>query len=121
MAARRVRRRHAPAGGAVEEDRTLVRTWAVRGTLHLLPPRDLGVGPPDGRSVTFLAPRVWIGNREVVEPSTAVQDVLRAFLDAYGPPDLDEMQRWSALDQPVLRAAVRELGNELDVEGTAAG
>jgi hypothetical protein len=198
---------------AVDPDRTLVKTWAVRGTLHLLPAADLptwaaalgtrsfprppswyayhGVtvedmaaieatvpevltgtpvtrerlaaavaeragrpqlepavlsgwgavlkpmaargelafGPPEGRSVTFVAPRAWVGDWETVEPATAVQDVLRAFLDAYGPANLDELQRWSALDKPVLRAAVTSLGDELvelDTEGhrgwtTAAG
>jgi hypothetical protein len=198
---------------ALTGDRTLVKTWAVRGTLHLLPAADLGTwaaalgtrsfprppswylyhgvsaddmaaieatvpevlgaepvtredlaaavaartgrpglaaallsgwgavlkpmaargqlafGPPDGRSVTFVAPRAWVGEWEAVDPATAVQDVLRAFLTAYGPADLDELARWSALDRPVLRAALAALAGELvelDVEGhrgwmTAAG
>lgn len=189
---------------AVAVERTLVKTWAVRGTLHLLPAADLptwtaalgtrrfprppswyayhhvtaedmaaieaavpevltgtpvtrerlaaevaartgrpgleeallsgwgavlkpmaargelAFGPPDGRHVTFVAPRAWVGEWEPVEPAQAVQDVLTAFLDAYGPADVDELQRWSALDRPVVRAAVAALGDELvelDVEG----
>jgi Winged helix DNA-binding domain len=198
---------------AVAVDRTLVKTWALRGTLHLLPAADLpmwvaalgtrsfprpkswyayhGVtpedmaaleavvpevlggtpmtreelatavarragrpqlavqlrsgwgavlkpmaargqlafGPPDGRSVTFVAPREWLGEWAPVEPERAVAELVRAILDGYGPFGLDELTRWTALDRPVLRAAVAALGDELvelDTEGdrgwvTAAG
>lgn len=189
---------------ALVEDRTLVKTWAVRGTLHLLPAADLptwtaalgtrsfprppswyayhhvtaedmaaieaavpavlgatpvtreelasavagavgrphlaeavrsgwgavlkplaargelAFGPPNGRNVTFVAPRAWVGEWKTVDPGRAVQDVLRAFLDGYGPANLDELHRWSALDKPVLRTAVAGLGDELvelDTEG----
>ncbi|CAA9261538.1 MAG: hypothetical protein AVDCRST_MAG41-2395 [uncultured Corynebacteriales bacterium] len=198
---------------ALAVDRTLVKTWAVRGTLHLLPAADLprwtaalgtrrfprpkswydyhqvtpedmaaieaivpevltgepvtrealaaavaaragrpaleaqllsgwgaalkplaargqlAFGPPDGRSVTFVDPRAWLGDWETPDPAQAVQDVLRAYLDTYGPADTDELVRWSALDRPVVRAALAALAGELvelDVEGhrgwmTAAG
>ena len=51
------------------------------------------------------------------------------ILDGYGPFGLDELTRWTALDRPVLRAAIAALGDELvelDTEGhrgwiTAAG
>ena len=189
---------------ALAEERTLVKTWALRGTLHLLPAEDLpmwaaalgtrsfprpkswydyhgvtpedmaaleaavpevltGVpmtrpelaaavaartgrpqlaehltsgwgavlkpmaargqlafGPPDGRNVTFVAPAAWLGHRGPVEPERAVADLVRAILDAYGPFGLDELARWTALDRPVLRAAVAALGEqlvELDTEG----
>ena len=189
---------------ALAEDRTLVKTWALRGTLHLLPAADLpmwaaalgtrsfprpkswydyhGVtpedmaaleatvpevltgtpmtreqlatavaerarrpqlaerlrsgwgavlkpmaargqlafGPPDGRSVTFVAPAAWLGEWVPVEPERAVADLVRAILDCYGPFGLDELTRWTALDRSVLRAAVAALGDELvelDTEG----
>jgi hypothetical protein len=40
----RVRRRSAPSGGVTEalQERRLMRTWAMRGTLHLLPPDQAG-------------------------------------------------------------------------------
>lgn len=90
----------------------LLKPMAARG--------QLAFGPPEGRTVTFVAPRAWLGEWEPVDPDQAVQDVLRAVLDAYGPLGLDELQRWSALDKPVLRRAVAALGDELvelDVEG----
>ena len=189
---------------ALAEDRTLVKTWALRGTLHLLPAADLpmwaaalgtrrfprpkswydyhGVtpedmaaleatvpevltgtpmtrdelaiavaeragrpqlaerlrsgwgavlkpmaargqlafGPPDGRSVTFVAPAAWLGEWAPIQPERAVADLVRAILDCYGPFGLDELTRWTALDRPVLRAAVAALGDEvveLDTEG----
>ena len=189
---------------ALAEDRTLIKTWTLRGTLHLLPAADLpmwaaalatrsfprpkswydyhGVtpedmaaleatvplvltgtpmtreelatavadragrpqlverlrsgwgavlkpmaargqlafGPPDGRSVTFVAPVAWLGEWTPVAPERAVADLVRAILDAYGPFGLDDLVRWTALDRPVLRAAVAALGDEvveLDTEG----
>ena len=189
---------------ALTEDRTLVKTWAMRGTLHLLPAADLprwaaalgarafprppswyryhGVtaedmaaieetvpqvlgpkpvtreqlatkvaersgrpqvrerllsgwgavlkplaargqlafGPAEGRSVTFVAPRDWIGSWAELDRDRAVADVVRDFLDTYGPASLDELARWSALDRRVLRRAVATLAEELvelDTEG----
>jgi hypothetical protein len=189
---------------ALTTDRTLVKTWALRGTLHLLPAADLpmwsaalgtrsfprppswydyhGVtpedmaaieatvpqvltgrpmtrdelatavalrterpqleerlrsgwgaalkpiaargqlafGPPDGRNVTFVAPRAWVGDWTPVDPAQAVADLVRGILDGYGPFGLDELTRWTALDRPVLRAAIAALGDELvelDTEG----
>lgn len=189
---------------ALTEDRTLVKTWAARGTLHLLPAADLplwaaalgtrsfprpqswyryhGVtpedmaaieetvpavlgaepvtreqlarqvaertgrpqvqeqllsgwgavlkplaargqlafGPSEGRSVTFVAPRDWIGPWTELDPDEAVADVLRGYLGAYGPAGLDDLHRWSALDKPVLRRALAALADELvelDTEG----
>lgn len=93
---------------ALADDRTLVKTWAMRGTLHLLPAADLP---------TWTAA---LGTRSFPRPRSSVQNV-RAVLDAYGPFGLEELHRWSALDKPVLRralAALRDELVELDVEGT---
>lgn len=90
----------------------LLKPMAARG--------QLAFGPPDGPRVTFVAPRAWVGEWEPVDPERAVADVVRAILDAYGPLGLEELNRWSALDRPVLRRAVAALGDELvelDVEG----
>jgi hypothetical protein len=73
----------------------------------------LAFGPPDGRSVTFVAPAAWLREWRPAEPQRAVPDLVRAILDTYGPFGLDELTRWTALDKPVLRAAVATLGDEL--------
>jgi hypothetical protein len=96
----------------------------VRARARLLKPMaargQLAFGPPDGRSVTFVAPAAWLGEWEPVEPERAVPVLVRAILDGYGPFGLDELTRWTALDRPVLRGAVTALGDELvelDTEG----
>lgn len=187
---------------ALAEDRTLVKTWTVRGTLHLLPSEDLplwtaalsarkfarpeswyryhGVapddlaaiedvvpevlsaepmtrevlastvvartgrnhlgellrsgwgallkrtaargglafGPPDGTSVTFVSPRAWLGEWEPVDPAEAVAEVLRRYLDVYGPADLEDLVGWSAFERPAIRRALADLGDEVVEVGT---
>ena len=80
----------------------------------------LAFGPPEERSVTFVAPRAWLGDWAELDPDEAVAEVVRRFLGGYGPASLDELSRWSALDKPVLRRAVASLAGELvelDTEG----
>jgi uncharacterized protein YcaQ len=93
----------------------LLKPLAARG--------ELAFGPADGRTVTFVAPRQWLGPRmeqSAPDAEQAVAGMVRDFLDTYGPASLDELVRWSALDRPVLRRAVRALAGELvelDTEG----
>lgn len=71
--------------------------------------------------MTFVAPQAWLGEWGPVDPEQAVQDIVRAVLDAYGPFGLEELHRCSALDKPVLRRALAAMGDELvelDVEGS---
>ena len=84
---------------------------------------ELAFGPAQGRNVTFVHPREWLGSRLVQPgpgPEQAVAEVVHDFLATYGPASLDELTRWSALDKPVLRRAVGALAGELvelDTEG----
>ncbi len=82
---------------------------------------ELAFGPVEGRNVTFVDPRKWLGSwPPPPDPEQAVASVVRDFLATYGPAGLDELTRWSALDKPVLRRAVGALGDELvelDTEG----
>ena len=82
---------------------------------------ELAFGPVEGRNVTFVDPRKWLGSwPRPPDPEQAVASVVRDFLATYGPAGLDELTRWSALDKPVLRRAVGALGDELvelDTEG----
>ena len=82
---------------------------------------ELAFGPVEGRNVTFVDPRKWLGSwPQPPDPEQAVASVVRDFLATYGPVGLDELTRWSALDKPVLRRAVGALGDELvelDTEG----
>src|SRR5205085_2709348 len=68
---------------------------------------ELAFGTPDERSVTFVAPRRWVGEWVDADPEEAVPELLRRYLDAYGPANLDELAGWSAFERPVLRRADR--------------
>ena len=104
----------------------LLKLLAARGQLAFGPPAGGGPGRegpqrPSTAVVTFIDPRAWVGDWADVDPEQAVAEVVRRYLDAYGPADLDELVGWSALDKPVLRRAVAALGDELvevDTEGS---
>jgi Winged helix DNA-binding domain len=104
----------------------LLKLMAARGQLAFGPPAGGGPGRegpqrPSTAVVTFIDPRAWVADWADVEPEDAVAEVVRRYLDAYGPADLDELVGWSALDKPVLRRAVAALGGELvevDTEGS---
>lgn len=55
---------------------------------------DLCFGPNDGRSVTFVNPRKWIGKWEAVDPDAAFQEIARRYLRAYGPLTPRNFARW---------------------------
>ena len=63
---------------ALWEDRTLVKTWAMRGTLHLLPAGELGLWLAGlGTYRHYLKP-AWIRAFDITEPQ------LLALIDAVG-------------------------------------
>jgi hypothetical protein len=188
---------------ALERERTLVKTWAMRGTLHLLPADDLplytaaatvragdmtaawvryGVdmptilaaipealdgraltrdalarevarisgrpeleaallgswggalkpaaycghlcfGPNEGRNVTFVSPRQWLGAWREVDTETALAEVLRRYLDAYGPATHKEFAYWFGIQARRARELFARMASELvavDVEGERA-
>lgn len=98
----------------------MLKPLAARGQLAFGPPgwsapgRE-GAQRPSRGTVTFVAPREWIGRWTDVAPDDAVQDVLCGFLGAYGPAGLDDLYRWSALDKPVLRRALAAMADELEL------
>jgi Winged helix DNA-binding domain len=101
----------------------VLKPLAARGRLAFGPPQRAGPEGsqrPSAGTVTFVAPRQWLGEWAEPDPGEAVAEVVRRFLGSYGPASLDELYRWSALDKPVLRralAAVQDELVELDTEG----
>ncbi|HKP51591.1 MAG TPA: winged helix DNA-binding domain-containing protein [Chloroflexia bacterium] len=55
---------------------------------------DLCFGPNQGRNVTFVNPRQWIGKWQPVEPHLALQEIARRYLRAYGPSTPHDFARW---------------------------
>lgn len=104
---------------------SVLKPLAARGRLAFGPPERAGPGREGSQrssanTVTFVAPREWVGQWAEPDPDEAVAEVVRRFLGSYGPASLDELYRWSALDKPVLRRALAALADELvelDTEG----
>ncbi len=82
---------------------------------------DLCFGPNQGRNVTFVNPRKWLGERESMEPHTALQEVARHYLRSYGPAKVqDFVLWWGDIGRVAARKLFQSLENELetvDVEG----
>jgi uncharacterized protein YcaQ len=68
---------------AIEPDRTLVRAWCMRGTVHLLPSADLA---EFSRATSVLAAKEirWLGGRGI--PPERAEAVIAATLSALGEP-----------------------------------
>ncbi len=83
----------------------------------------LAFGPSEGRNVTFVSPRQWIGGWQDVDTDTALAEILRRFLDTYGPSTREDFARWFAMEPRPARQLFERLADELvevDVEGHAA-
>ncbi len=85
---------------------------------------DLCFGPNQGKNVTFVNPRKWLGKWESVEPEAAFQEIARRYLRAYGPLTPHHFARWwneGRVD--VARKVFKQIEDELepvDVEGWQA-
>lgn len=188
---------------ALEPERSLVKTWAMRGTLHLLPAEDLPLftamlstrtgslieawvrygidmptilatipealggrcltrealarevarisgrpqlgealmgswggtlkpaayqgllcfGPNEGRNVTFVSPRQWIGDWREMDTEEAGAEIVRRYLDAYGPATHTDYAHWCGIKLRLARERFARMADELvavDVEGQRA-
>jgi len=80
-------------------------------------------GPNQGQNVTFVHPERWLGGWEPVDPQQAVVEVLRRYLNAYGPSSMDEFGRWWGVDPAKAKKLFKALGDEVEaveVEGWPA-
>ena len=78
-------------------------------------------GPNQGQNVTFVKPDQWIPAGERVreqqssDPQTALQEMARRYLHAYGPATSDDFARWWGIQPAPAKRIFRSLGNELEV------
>ena len=70
-------------------------------------------GPPRGRHVTFVAPRDWLGGWEPVPAEDAIDRLVLRHLDAYGPADAAEFDRWFDLRPPLAKQSFARLADRL--------
>ncbi|MDQ3930434.1 MAG: winged helix DNA-binding domain-containing protein [Chloroflexota bacterium] len=100
----------------------LASTWG-----ELLPPAAymgrLCFGPSQGSKVTFVRTDQWTNTWEELEPDTALVEVLRRYLRAYGPATYQDFARWFWLRPEQARRLMDSIAGELEeveVEGNRA-
>jgi len=70
-------------------------------------------GPSRGQSVTFVRPQQWLGSWRDVDPDSALIEVARRYLRAYGPATKNDFARWFGNWSGVGNAAWAGLAQEL--------
>jgi len=66
----------------------------------------------EGTGVTFTRPDVWLGTWREEDPDTALVDVVRRYLRAYGPADPNDVRLWWGTQPAMVRPALRTLAEE---------
>ena len=83
-------------------------------------------GPPRGTRVTFLRPDQWLGEQREHEPQTALAEILRRYLAAFGPATHRAFAEWVAGSHFKVKDAKALLDSiagelvEVNVEGKPA-
>jgi hypothetical protein len=84
---------------------------------------ELCVGPGQGKTVTFMNPRSWIGKWQPIEPQLALQEIARRYLRAYGPATANDFAFWWGCGKTHAKNLFQSMGEELEeveVEGWRA-
>lgn len=80
-------------------------------------------GPNEGRNVTFVSPRQWVGDWQEMDVEEAGAEIVRRYLDAYGPATHTDFALWSGTRTGAARKLFARLADELvalDVDGQRA-
>jgi hypothetical protein len=78
-------------------------------------------GPPRGNRVTYVRTEEWLGSLEPVDGQSALREVCRRFLEAYGPATHVEFARWFYTRPAAARALMASMDLQpIDVEGWRA-
>ncbi len=80
-------------------------------------------GPNQGQKVTFVRPDQWFGRWKEIDGATALREVMRCYLSAYGPATHHSFAQWFTMPPGRASTLMRELADELeevDVEGYPA-
>lgn len=80
-------------------------------------------GPNQGTRVTFVRPDQWLGRWQAVDEATALREVFRRYLSAYGPATPRDFAQWFGLPPRAALTVLREVADELEeveVEGHRA-
>jgi hypothetical protein len=81
-------------------------------------------GPSQGQAVTFVRPDQWLGHPWAEQDgATALREVIRRFLETYGPATRDDFALWWGVRSAECRATFESLTRELEpveFDGTKA-
>ena len=80
-------------------------------------------GPNRGTTVTFVRPDQWLGGWAPIDGATALREVFRRYLSAYGPATHREFAQWFGMPPGEASVLTQELADELeeiDIEGHRA-
>ena len=80
-------------------------------------------GPDRGRSATYTNPHRWMGEFRPADPDVALGELLRRYLQAYGPATPEDFARWLAAAPRWAGDLFQEHATELrevDLEGATA-
>ncbi len=81
---------------------------------------ELCFGPGNGQSATFVRPRNWIGSWQDKDPESAMKEIVRRYLQVYGPARPRNFQVWWWMSGVSARKAFDSIADEteqVDVEG----
>ena len=84
---------------------------------------DLCFGPNQGQNVTFVNPHKWLNEWQSVEPYSALQEMVRRYLNAFGPATPKDFAMWWGNRITPTRTLFKSLEEELEpveVEGWQA-
>ena len=97
-------RRAADARGDRRRDRrhaSATASRATRGaTCSRRPANELCHGPPRGRNVTFVRCDRWIPGWQLRDRDDALRELVRRYVETYGPVRRDELEHWFAFKLP---------------------
>ena len=109
---------------AAEESMAAFGGFWPRWRLALTPAAVRGVlcfGPNRGRKITYASPSRWLSELSLPDPAEAQQDLLRAYLAAYGPATPAHLARWLATSPAWAKELFERADlDEVDLDGEMA-
>ena len=70
---------------------------------------------PDGGTVRFARPDQWLGPWEPVDTETAVAELTRRYLAAYGPVTREQYARWAGISDAMAGRRIEALGEDVSI------
>jgi hypothetical protein len=78
---------------------------------------ELCFGPNRGKNVAFVNPQKWLKNWKTIDSEEALQEIIRRYLQAYGPSTIKDFSRWwfGGSGLTLTKKMFQALDNELEM------